>query len=317
MSMVTKPSTDERIWAVLAHLSAMAMGIGLPLAILGWSQNRRKSNYASFQSLQALGYQTLGYTIWILVTVVIVVIQTLDTMTKLIVAAESGANAGSLTRMVMGGHFYITFGLIALYFILPFIGAIACALGMDFSYPMIGNRLARYLGYDQARASEGQTWLIEEHEDRWVAMAGHFSVIIVFWGLLVPIFVWALQGKRSLFLKFQSIQTIVYQAGTTLLYFGAGFLYMFGVVVFIVTIGFEGGPRLNSLTGLIGVIVFFGSLLISMLIILTIPLLHILGQWAGYRILKGDDYQYPLIGKMVKHWTSKYSAKSPVPSDGF
>ena len=299
-TITNKPSTDERIWAVLAHLSTMALGIGLPLPILGWSQNRRKSNYASFQSLQALGYQTLGYTIWILITLVVVVIQTLDMMTRLIAAAESGTDYDSLTQIVMGRHFLITFGLFALYFALPFIAAIACALGIEFRYPIIGNRLAGYLGYDQVRVSEERTWLMEENEDRWVAATGHFAIIIVFWGLLAPIFAWAMQGKRSLFLKFQSIQAVVYQAGTTLLYVMAGFLYMFGVVVFIVTIGFEGGSRLNTLSGLIGVIIFFGSLLVSMFIIMTIPLLHILGQWAGYRVLKGEMYRYPIIGKLIE-----------------
>lgn len=302
--MNNKPSSEERIWSVLAHLSALAMGVGLPLPIAGWSQNRRKSNYASFQSLQALGYQTLGYTIWILVMLVVGVVQTLDMITKLVVAAESGADFDSLLRMVTGGHFSITFVLVGVYFALPVVGAIACAFGMDFRYPLMGKRLAKYLGYASTRTSEEQTWLVEEHEDRWVAATGHFSVIILFWGLLAPLFAWMLQGKRSLFLKFQSVQAVIYQAGTTLLYFMAGFLYTFGVVVFIVTIGFEGGPRLNTLSGLIGIIFFFGSLLISMFIILAVPLLHILGQWAGYKVLKGDMYRYPIVGRLVGRWVT-------------
>jgi uncharacterized Tic20 family protein len=303
--MNNKPSTEERIWAVLAHLSSMALGIGLPLTILGWSQNRRKSNYASFQCLQALGYQTLGYTIWILVALVIVVVQTLDTLTKLVVAAESGADFESLTGMVMGGHFFVTFGLIGVYFAPPVIASIACAFGKDFRYPIMAIRLARYLGYDTAHKSEESTWLIEDHEDRWVAATGHFAVIILFWGVLVPIFAWAMQGKRSLFLKFQSVQTIVYQAVTMLLYFVAGFLNVFGLVVFFVTIGFQGDVSFDSTSGLIGATVFLISLLIALLIILVVPLLHILGQWAGYRVLNGDMYRYPIIGKLVERRMTK------------
>ena len=294
--MNNKPSTDERIWGALAHLSALAMGIGLPLPILGWSQNRRKSNYASFQCLQALGYQTLGYTIWILATLIVVVVSVVAAISDLVNASNLEEEA---MRMATA-HTGLSFVLIGIYFVMPVVAAFACAVGKDFRYPLMGNRLARYLGFDTARTSEEQTWLVEEHEDRWVASTGHFAVIIMFWGLLAPIFAWAMQGKRNLFLKFQSIQTIVYQSGLTLLYFAAGFFYVFGLVVFFVTIGFQGEVALDSTSGLIGAIVFLVSLLIAMLIILVVPLLHILGQWAGYRVLKGEMYLYPVVGKIIE-----------------
>jgi len=290
------PTIEERIWAALAHLSALAMGVGLPLPILGWSQNRRKSNYASFQSLQSLGYQTLGFTVWILATLVVVIISGISAIADIV----NAANLEEEAMKVASAHTGLSLLLIGIYFVMPVIAAVACALGMDFRYPLMGNRLARYLGFDTARTSEEQTWLVEEHEDRWVASTGHFAVIIMFWGLLAPIFAWAMQGKRSLFLKFQSIQTIVYQSGVTLLYFAAGFFYVFGLVIFFVTIGFQGEVALDSTSGLIGAIVFLVSLLIAMLIILVVPLLHILGQWAGYRVLKGDMYLYPVVGKMVE-----------------
>src|SRR5215216_3528303 len=64
--MNTLPTTEERIWAVISHLSAIAFGMGILLPIIGWSEQRRKSKYASFQCLQALGYQSLGSNIWLL-----------------------------------------------------------------------------------------------------------------------------------------------------------------------------------------------------------------------------------------------------------
>lgn len=308
--MMFKPSAEERVWAVLAHLSTLAMGIGLPLPIAGWSMSRRQSNYISFQCLQALGYQTLGYTIWILTTLVMLVVsavgfassvQTIDTL-------DADLNAWVI------GHSVFMFGMIGLYFFLPAIAAVACALGMNFRYPLMGNRLARYLGYDLTCSREERPWLIEEHEDRWVASMGHFAVVIVFWGLLAPILAWAMQGKRSLFLKFQSIQTVVYQAGTILLYFAAGFLYLFGLVVFVLTIGFEGDVALDSSSSMIGAVVFLVSLLMAMLVILAVPLLHILGQWAGYRVLKGDEYRYPVVGGLVEKWIPDPALQSTVES---
>jgi hypothetical protein len=52
--------------------------------------------------------------------------------------------------------------------------------------------------------------------------------------------------------------------------------------------------------------VLFGfSLLIAFVLILLVPFLHILGQWAGYRVLKGDDYRYPLVGQLVEKWMTR------------
>jgi hypothetical protein len=30
-----------------------------------------------------------------------------------------------------------------------------------------------------------------------------------------------------------------------------------------------------------------------------------MGQWAGYRVLKGDDYHYPVVGKLVEKRLAK------------
>jgi len=237
--MNNKISTEERIWAAAAHLSAIAMGMGLLLPVVGWSESRRKSSFAAFQSLQALGYQTLGYTLWILTTLVMLIV--------------SG---------FVFAHVAVTFGLIGLYFALPIIAATACALGRDFRYPILGNRLASYLGYDSLQADGEHTWLIEEHEDRWVTSMGHFAVIIMLWGMLVPATAWILQGKRSLLLKFQSVQTLVFQAGVLILSFASGVLYFGGIMFFLLTMGLSGEPDLNSSTGVIGIAVFLISMLI-------------------------------------------------------
>ena len=298
--MNNQTSIEERIWAAVAHLSALAMGVGILFPIVGWSEHRRKSNYTSFQSLQALGYQALGYTIWVLVALVVVVFQTLDTFTKMLVEAESGADIESLTGMAMGGHFAVILVLIGVYSLLPFIAAVACALGKDFRYPLMGNKLAKYLGYDLTTSAEDQTWLIEEHEDRWVAAMGHFSVIIILWGMLVPITAWMMQGKRSMLLKFQTIQTFAFQVGILILYFSSGALVFGGALFFLLSIGTAGSPNLDSSGEMAGAVVFLVTMLCAAGVMLIVPLLHIMGQWAGYRVLKGDDYRYPLIGKLVE-----------------
>src|SRR5512141_2017118 len=48
--MNTTPTTEDRIWAIISHLSSLALGMGIVLPIVGWLDQRRKSNYAAFQS---------------------------------------------------------------------------------------------------------------------------------------------------------------------------------------------------------------------------------------------------------------------------
>jgi len=299
--MKNLPTTEERIWSVLAHLSAIAVGMGILLPVIGWSEQRRKSNYASFQCLQALGYQSLGYTVWLLTYLVLIIVLVAILTISLGFMAEGNNVSGSIVGIGTGIFFFVIFGMLSLYFLFPMIAAVACALGKDFRYPIMGNRLARYLGFEASESGDERTWLIEDHEDRWVAAMGHFSVIITIWGMIAPLAAWILQGKRSLFLKFQSMQTLVYQAGVTIVFIGAGVIYMFGFFVFIVMTGFgRNMSELNSSAGIVGLIFLFGSMLIALIIILFLPLFHILGQWAGYRVLKGDDYHYPLLGAMVE-----------------
>ena len=293
--MRSSPSAEERFWAVIAHLSAVAFGMGILLPILGWSTHKEKSKYASFQSLQALGYQSLGYTIWILGALVIIIIQSLKTLSRLTAAAEAGADFSQLTVLAMSGHFVILMVLIGLYVILPLVGAVACAMGREFRYPILGGRLAWYVQYNP----DVDNKIIEDHEDRFVVAMGHFAVIVVLWGMLSPFVTWVLQGKRSLFLRIQSMQTLVYQICVTLLFFIGGLIYLLGFAIFLGTVGLNSNTSFNG-TGLIGLGMFGISMLCVVGILLVIPLLHILGQWAGYRVLKGEDYRYPIVGRIVE-----------------
>ena len=276
------------------------MGILLP--IIGWSDQRRKSNYSCFQSLQALGYQSLGFTIWILSYLIVFIAVLIVLVVMSFQTEKTGKSFDPFFGPGASLLFSVVFGFFAIYFLLPIIAAVACAFGKDFRYPVLGDRLARYLEYNPAQRSDEQVWLNEDHEFRWVAAMGHFSILIMIWGMLAPLTTGILYGKRSLFLKFQSIQTLVYQAGTTILYFVGGFIYLFGFLLLIVGTGVIGESNLNSSGGIFGILVFGVSLLIAFLLLLVVPLLHILGQWAGYRVLKGDDYRYPLLGKLVERW---------------
>ena len=246
----------------------------------------------------------MGFTVWALSFLVLFV-------GGIVFLAATGlfSNGSNIPNSIqtpgMIVFFVLVFGFFAIYFILPIIAAIACALGKDFRYPILGDRLARYLDYESARNIEESAWLHEDHEFRWVAAMGHFSILIALWGMLAPLTAWILQGKNNLFLRFQSIQTLVFQGLTTVLYIVGAILYVLGVSLLVFALGATGGPDFNSSIGIISTVIMIMILLIAAAIILFVPLLHILGQWAGYRVLKGENYRYPWIGKLVERWSSQ------------
>ena len=303
--MNPSPSPEERIWSVISHLSALVFGIGLVLPIIGWSEQRNKSKYATFQCLQAFGYQSLGYTIWLLSYLVVAILFMVLVVLESFLIERNGSSNGTLSAVGGSLFLFFFFGLFAAYMLLPVIAAIACAFGKNFRYPIMGTRLARYLGYDLGPGTDETAPLNDEYQERWVAAMGHFSVIILFWGLLAPLTTWILQRRQNNFLKFQSIQTTMYQAIVNVIYIGATILSFAGMIPLFLWAVFQGNSSSNSAFFVLGPILFLLLLFITFLIMLIIPLFHILGQWAGYRVLKGDNYRYPLIGKMVEKRLAK------------
>ncbi|PKN93879.1 MAG: hypothetical protein CVU44_08675 [Chloroflexi bacterium HGW-Chloroflexi-6] len=302
METETKPAVEERTMAVIAHLSALAFGTGSFVPAIFWAEQRKKSRYASFQSLQAYGYQSLGYTVWMLAYLAIAVFMLILLIVLAAVAGSSLSSPDTLFLVWVVAFFCMAFGLFGLYLLFPLIGAVACALGKDFRYPLLGSRLAKYLGYDFSKPDQP---IDQTHEEHFAASMGHFNVILFFWGLFGPLALWLTQGKQSAFLKLQSVQTVVYQTIGSLIYFG---ISLVASVMFIplyagVIMAENGmaGEAINPVT----MIMFFVGMCLFGLITLFGPLYHILGQWAGLRTLQGHDYRYPLIGRLIEKWLSK------------
>jgi uncharacterized Tic20 family protein len=75
--MKSEVTTEDRIWAVLAHLSALVTGIGLPF-IVGWAEQKTKIEVRIVPVLAGVGYQSLGYTLWILFTLLVMLVLVFD-----------------------------------------------------------------------------------------------------------------------------------------------------------------------------------------------------------------------------------------------
>jgi uncharacterized Tic20 family protein len=297
-------TSEERVWAVLSHLSALAFGMGIALPVIGWSEQRGKSKFAAFQALQALGYQSLGFTLWLLVELILGIVLMVILMFSL---SEMGNQV--LLNVLFMGLLIVIVLVSGLYIILPIVVAIQCALGKEIHYPVLGSRLARYLGYSSATDDSP---VDEEHEDRWVAAMGHLAVINVFWGMLAPLTAWIVQGKRNTFLMFQSIQTLVFQAVSFVLLIFATFLLTGGSLIFALSMSAISlnSESLSTPSILLGGVVYLATQLCAVAFFAFVPAFHVLGQWAGYRILKGDDYRYPVIGKLVERQVLKFMKPS-------
>jgi uncharacterized Tic20 family protein len=296
-----KPTAEERIIAIISHLSALALGSGLVIPAVFWSENRRnpagergKSAYLRFQTLQALGYQSLGYTVWMLLYLLVIVLL----MVAMFVTAALVPNASQNKTIPMVFSVVLlvsAFGLLGIYLLLPVIAAVFCGLGKDFRYPILGGRLARSLGYAQPEP-EGDL-LDADFEERFAAAMGHFAVIQPMWGMLAPAWLWLNHQKHSASLKFQSAQTTLYQIIVNLLLFGLTFLSIaLGVISIPISAIYLNSGEWAAVAGMMVMICllsFTG---------LIIPLFHILGQWAGLQVLRGYDFRYPLLGGWVAKW---------------
>jgi uncharacterized Tic20 family protein len=297
---MNRPKSEERFLAILAHLSAVAFGMGMVLPAALWSEGGRKSKYVAFQTLQAYGYQSLGYTVWFLLYFLVFLLF-YGGMT-FVITKDGNAYAGdripaAFTMLFLG----VTLILLGIYFLFPLIAAVACGLGLDFRYPILGTRLAKYLGY---AAEKADTAMDEVNVERWVAAMGHFSVVVMLWGLLAPLVVWLTHRKTSVYLERQSAQTFIYQLLGTIFYVGMACLAMAAFVPMIF-LSFSGNFRPEP--WMLGVVM--GGLCVFSIIALVIPLYHILGQWAGLQVLRGRDYRYPLIGRLSERWLLEASQK--------
>lgn len=295
--MTAQLKSEERILDVISHLSALVFGIGPLLPAILWSENRRKSGGIRFQALQAAGYQSLGYTVWALACFLLFMLWMIALF--FVAALVPNAAQDETISLVFAIILLVSMlGMMAVYLIIPVVGAIFCGMGWNFRYPILGRGLEHYLGGQVSAAADSPNASLDSaSEERFIAAMGHFAVILPIWGVLTPAFLWLNHGKHSAWLKFQSAQTAIYQLLVNLFYFGA-IISSIGLgllALFVFSAFFDLGEWLV----VAGMMVTIGLMSVAGLIV---PIFHILGQWAGLRVLQGQDFRYPLFGALVERW---------------
>lgn len=293
-SVFPSTTSEERLLAALAHGSVILSFFGPIVPALVWTFQRRKSPYVAFHALQAVGYQMLTFWVGMAAYLLFVLVFMLVAI-PLMGFAASNSRFEMTPFILQGSMFFFMFGFMGIYTLLGIAGAVLCLLDKDFKYPILGKRLANYLG----RGANPNDPLNTDKEDQWMAAMGHASAILMMWGLFTPFVVWLTQKDSSPRLRFQSLQAVIYQLLAVVGYFAFMALYMFMFfVLFAGAIVMSGNPQDSA--GVIFVLIFFGIMLIFMLAFsLALPTYHLFAMIAGIQTAKGKDYHYPLLGKFL------------------
>jgi len=147
-------------------------------------------------------------------------------------------------------------------------------------------------------------------EDQLMAALCHASAMVPLIGMVVPLAVWLSQRERSGLLRFQAVQALVYQLVGLVAYFVLMGCYMASMVLmFPIPFLGESLPRGNQFSPqlalmILAMVLFFGAmLLIGAAYSVGGPIYVLIALVGGWRVLKGHDFHYPLLGKMVTRWT--------------
>lgn len=295
-------SSDEIVMSALAHGSVLLSFFGPIGPILVWISQRKRSSYAAFHALQALGYQMAFFWIGTAVALLLVIFWMLLFLPEMIAAVEANPENAFAPLAFQSGFMLMNASIFGIYFIGGAAGAVTCMLKKDFRYPWLGKRLEKYLRFDSLTGA-----LDEAMAERFVAAMSHASAILLMWGLLSPLAVWATQKDHSPSLRFQGLQATVYQFLAVLGYFAfmAMCFLLFVVALLIVTFGSDyivnAGDEIGTIVTVIFLVMVLLVLLIAILFSLTLPTYHLFAMIAGIQILKGKDYKYPLLGNFIAH----------------
>ena len=310
--MNTAASPDEKVMAALAHGSVIMAFVGPIIPVIIWSTQRKKSTFVAFHALQAMGYQAFTFWLWMIVMILLVPLATLLIPLSM-VFMESSNNLGVTPFIFQLVLFTAIFGLMGIFFLTGIAGAIFCLMGRDFRYPVMGEWLEKYLSYDE----NVEPPLDETQEDNWVAGICHATAILQLWGVVTPLIVWFTQKERSIRLRFQSMQAFVYQIIAFVIYMLGMAVYMvffLGMFLILILGGTRGADNALQGPGTIILTVFLVVMFLFWLIVtIVMPIYYLLAGWAGFRVVRGHHFRYPILGKIIEKRMETSQHLEPMP----
>lgn len=145
---VPDPTNDERLLAMLAHLSIFLGGIILPIIL--WATQKDKSKFVTFHSLQAIFYH-LAFAAIIIVYVIFMILLLIISGVGIAGFSNSGSGGEMPAMMIIimiilyGGIFLLVFTFIGYAIYL----AVKSYQGKLIKIPVIGNRVYKKVyGYN-------------------------------------------------------------------------------------------------------------------------------------------------------------------------
>jgi uncharacterized Tic20 family protein len=297
------PTSEEKVLAALAHGSVMLMFFGPLGAVIIWAIQRTKSKYVRYHALQAMGYQTFSFWVWMVVIFLFMLLFFGVIILLTAITSDSPSSTPPDAIFFIQPLFMLfIFGLWGLLFLFGFIAAVFCMMGKDFRYPLIGSWLQKNV-INALSEEEAEKW-----EDAWVAGVCHATAILQLWGMIMPIIVWFSQKDRSARLKFQSMQAFVYQvivmAAYIISYIGFFAVYI-AMIAILAASGFVSDPSQTAVSPVFEII-FIVIMALFMLFWLAWMILYpaylIMAAVATVRTLRGHDFKYPLLGRLINKW---------------
>jgi uncharacterized Tic20 family protein len=291
-------SSDEKIMAALAHGSILFMFLGPIVPVILWATQRNRSKYVSFHALQAMGYQTLFFWLW-MVMPIFIMLATIILIGVFAVVLRNSPDTSAFPFLFQIPIFIMVFGFMGITFLIGLVGAVFCLLGRDFRYPILGKWLARYLAY----SVDSESLLDESQEDNWVAGICHATAVLQLWGVATPLIVWFSQKERSARLRFQSMQAFVYQLIALVVYVIGMAVYMaffLGMMLTMTLGGTTGNNELQGPPAFVSMIFFVVMILFWLIIMVAMPIYYLLAGFAGFRVIRGHHFRYPILGKMIE-----------------
>jgi uncharacterized Tic20 family protein len=172
----------------------------------------------------------------------------------------------------------------------------------NFRYPIIGSWLRKKMFDGQPSDAEIEKW-----EDSWVGGICHSTAILRIWGIITPLIIWFSQKGRSAKIRLQALQAIFYQLIASVTYIVLSvlggvlyFLFIFGMLAFGVTTNSSGNNAHVPLGFGILIFLFIGGMMLFFLIaMIVVPLYYLLAAVASIRTIRGHDFKYPILGKII------------------
>jgi uncharacterized Tic20 family protein len=297
--MNTSVSSDEKVMAALVHGSVIMSFFGPVIPVIIWSTQRKKSKFVAFHALQAMGYQSLTFWLWIIASLLIFPLVFILIFVSAAFAADS-SNPGMTPFLFQFIIFAFIFGFMGIFFLTGIAGAVMCLMGHDFRYPLMGKWLENRLSY----RVDVESSLDETREDDWVAGICHATAILQLWGAVTPILVWVTQKDRSARLRFQSMQAFVYQIVALVVYMlgmGAYMLIFFGMFTTLLFGGARGNEQaFQGLPAFMGATFFIVIILFWLVFMIGMPAYYLFAGIASFRVIRGHPFRYPLLGKLLE-----------------